>query len=177
MRVVATVTGLKEAMAYIAQVEDRLQNDRHKGLFKAVNRIGDVWLDNYETEGGRVGGWPDLAEYTVARREEDGFPGTNPILKRSGALKGVMVESLTRVSSSGSISRNDTYSPQTTRSSIAVKDGVAVIDAHGWKVANQYRVGGRFGHPARPIWFVDKTVSFAARSGIIDWLANDVVRS
>ena len=177
MRFEVTVRGLKEAEAYIQQIDRRLQNDRHAGLYKAINRIADMWLDSFDAEGSRVTGWQPLSEYTVMRREEDGYGGTNPILKRSGALKSVMVEGFTRIKRPGITSRNDTYSSQTTRAGLALSgDGAVVITASGWKVSNQYDTSSqRFGHPARPIWFVDKNVLTAARGGLVDWLANEVL--
>lgn len=172
------VTGLTEAVKYFDMVKDRLQHDRHAGLFKVVNRVADVWLQNFREEGSMVGGWRDLDEFTVMRREEDGFPGTNPILERSGALKSVMVDQFTSIKRTGFKSRNDSYSAQTTKAGATLSgDGIVRIEAHGWKVSNQYDTSGqRFGHPARPIWFVDKAVLSAAESGLIDWVEKDVLR-
>jgi hypothetical protein len=170
MQVEVQVAGLREAIDYIERFENRLKN-RNRGLFKAVNRIADVWLDNFQSEGARVGRWDALADSTQAKRAAQGFSPDHPILERSGALKDIAVAGFTAVDTNRTQARGDSYSDQLTTSSIHVSDGVAELNAHGWKVANQERRG----HPARPIWFVDKTVLFAARGGVVDWVVNDVI--
>ena len=166
------VTGLNEARLWLDEFTRRL-NDRHAGLFRAVNRVADVWKDNFDDEGRRVGRWAPLAESTVQRRASQGFGPEHPILQRSGALRNVVIDTFQSASGNHTETRGDAYSGQLTTSTIEVdSSGVARIEAHGWKVSNQYEAGG---HEPRPFWFVDKTVLYAARSGVVDWLANDVI--
>lgn len=176
MEVRVVTKGYPEAIAYLDAVRTRLLNDRTAGLVRAVRRIGDVWKDNFDTEGSRVGGWAPLAEYTQADRAELGFSPDHPILRRDGALRNVVIDLLTSQTSTSqgqSRSERDTYSDQVTTSALTLDGGHVTISAHGWKVANQYDTrGDRFGHPARPFWFVDDAVLYAARSGVVDWLTD-----
>jgi hypothetical protein len=167
------VVGLVEAMRYLRKVDRRLNGDRDDGLFKVVNRISDVWLDNFRSEGARVGGWSQLADSTRERRGAQGFNPEHPILERSGALRSATIDAFTRVRSNRSFSKSDSYSNSNpTTSSISISNGTARLNARGWKVLNHERIGG---HEARPIWFVDKTVMFAAQGGLVDWVVNDVL--
>lgn len=173
MYIEVRVRGLTEAQAFLQQLEKNLQDKRDLGLIKAVNRIADVWKDNYDSEGGRVGGWAELSDETQRKRERLGFSPAHPILERDSALKTVMVDAFTTSKvTPGYWRRSDSYGGPDTVSTIDLNDGVATLNAHGWKVSNQYDAGS---HPPREMWFVDKTVRYAARAGLVDWLINDVI--
>jgi hypothetical protein len=175
MRIEVRVKGLNEALEYTREVGHRLDNRRVGGMFKVLNKVGDVWMDNFRSEGSRVGKWPQLSDFTMDVREEQGFPGAHPILERSGALKSVTVGRMQNAKVGGPYSKGDGYGGPLTTSNIKVGDSRMTINAHGWKVSNQYPIPGKNGHPARPIWFVDRTVLYAAQSGLVDWLVNDVL--
>ena len=179
MEIRVTASGLAEAQSYYSKINSRLNDtsERSKGLFKCLNSVGDIFLDNFDTEGGRVGGWAPLADYTVAEREYLGMPGTNPIMFRDGALRDVTALFLSQAKAAGSKSSNDSYSGKDTSAKIGISSAgrVMTIEAHGWKVTNQNAISGPGHHPARPFWFVDNNVMYAARSGLVDWLVNDVI--
>ena len=173
-----SVTGWEAWADYLDRVDDRLNNDRHKGLFTAVNRIGDLYLANFDSEGGMVGGWKDLKEYTNIVREQQGFPAEHPILRRDGALRDAMAIFLQKVRRTALLTTRDSYSQnETAVMANTFGDSTVVIEAKGWKVSNQYDTGGKYGHPARMMWWVDKRTIFAAKSGITEWLANDVLEA
>jgi len=175
MDIQITTSGWTQAQAYFDQMNDRLRNDQSRGLFKSLNGVGDIFKDNFDSEGRRVGGWAELAELTQAKRESFGMPPDHPIMFRDGALRDVVAVYLSTANAPGSKSTNDSYSGHATQSSISVSDGKLTVDATGWKVSNQYDISGVGGHVARPFWFVDDSVMFAANSGLIDWLVNDVL--
>lgn len=173
------VTGITEAAQALQQIADRLQNAEN-GLLRATNNVADVWRKNFDSEGSMVsGGWPELADATQEIRANEGFSPDHPILFRYGALRGVAVEFFQKASHGGSTSQSDNYSQQVTTGSLSITDKVATLEAHGWKVANQWGHpgNGRYGPvPARPFWFVDKSTIAAAREGIRDWILDEVVK-
>jgi hypothetical protein len=173
MQIAIATSGYPQMMARL----DRLQSDlshNKAGLVKIVRRIGDVWKKNFDEEGQMVGGWPALAEMTQAIRESQGFSPTHPILERSGALRKAVVDFVTNARDSGTGTYADTYGGPSTTSTLTVTDGQAVIVAKGWKVSNQYNTAE---HPARQFWFVDKSVLGAARTGLVEWITDDVLAS
>lgn len=165
-------SGLNEAQAFLQQLDRNMRDKRDLGLIRSVNRIADVWKDNYDREGNRVGGWAALADETQRKRARLGYGAQHPILRRDGVLRDVAVGAFTSARGPFAKSDFDGYGGDTTTSTLDLNDGVATLNAHGWKVSNQYRAGN---HPPREMWFVDKTVRYAARAGLVDWLINDVI--
>lgn len=161
---------------YLHKLADRLK-DRGKGLVKASNAVARVWEKNFRTGGSAVGGWAQLAEATLNNRARQGMP-SGPILIKYGALKSVVTEGFMEANGSGQWSRNDPYSDHSTRGRLTISKGVAKLSAHGWKIANQYGHSNGRGSsdvPARPFWFVDRTVQAAARGAIEEWLEDEVL--
>lgn len=180
-----TVTGLAEAQARINQIIDRL-NEPKEGLERATNQVAGVFAHNYDTEGGLVGGWAQLAEVTNAMREWQGYSAEHPILIRYGALRAVAVEFFQEARAGSAISVGDDYSGQTVSGSLQINRNVATLHIGGsYKVLNQFdytniRTGpnGRYqGWEARPYWFVSNEVVAAASKGVRDWVVTEVLKS
>ena len=173
------VTGVPEAMQKLTEVQGKLQNDRETAVLQATNEVAGVWRQNFDREGGMVGGWAELAEKTQNLREYYGYSASHPILFRYGALRGVAVDFFQQARGSGSVSKSDSYSAQDTRGTLELSNGLAKLSAQGWKVANQYGFTGGRGEsptPPRPFWFVDNNVIAAAGKGVEYWLLHDVLR-
>lgn len=152
-------------------------SDPREGLVKAANAAAGVWEKNFRSSGGAVGGWAPLAESTIQNRMRQGMP-QGPVLIKYGALKAVVTEGFMEAKGPGQWSKTDPYSPHTTRARLRVSKGLATLEAHGWKVANQYGHPNRSGKaiPPRPFWFVDRTVMAASKSAVEKWIADEVVK-
>lgn len=61
--------------------------DTTQAMSPAVRAIGAGWLDNYNSQGKRVGGWKPLKPYTQRERELRGYKPDRPVLFQSGALE------------------------------------------------------------------------------------------
>lgn len=169
--------GDQTVVQWLMKVKDRL-NDREKALIGATQAVATEWEANFRSGGARVGGWADLAEATIQNRERQGFPA-GPILIRYGALKRVTTDEFINARGEGSWSGSDPYSKHTTTGRLTIKKGLAHLEAHGWKVANQYGHPNSRGSapvPPRPFWFVDRQVTAAAGGAVRDWLLDEVLK-
>lgn len=176
--VTTRLRGDNAVIAYLKRASDRLK-DRGPALVKAANAVATEWEENFRGQGNRVGGWAELAEATIQRREAQGFP-PGPILIRYGALKRVTTDNFMSARASGSWSGSDPYSGHVTRGRLTIEKDVARLEAHGWKVANQYGHKNHFGAqrvPPRPFWFVDRQVTAAAGGAVRDWLLEEVFKA
>lgn len=163
-------------MRYLQSVAGKLR-DRRSGLVRATNAVAAVWEKNFRDSGGMVGGWPQLAEATIQNRVEQGMP-QGPVLIKYGALKSVVTEGFMTAHGPSSWSKTDPYSPNNTKARLTLTKDMARLEAHGWKISNQYGFPNKSGRrvPARPFWFVDTAVTAAARDAITKWIADDVVK-
>src|SRR5574339_1158141 len=59
-----------------------------------VRGAARVWDRNFKSEGGAVGGWKPLSEWTQRVRRSRGYGAEHPILRQSGTLHRVAVRSL-----------------------------------------------------------------------------------
>jgi phage gpG-like protein len=79
----------------LAQVRDAVSTNRGGGAGAGMGRVNykvSVWLDrwvqrNFRSEGGKVGGWLELAEATIARRTKGRGKGSAKILQDTGRLR------------------------------------------------------------------------------------------
>lgn len=158
------VTGMGAAALAIHRLRNSLSNPR-PGLFRATNRLAELWGANFQQEGSQVGGWADLAQMTQDHRSRLGLPPDHPILFRYGALRGVVIEMF-------ATARQNTASVQgdgngMVGGALTVTNSMADLYVTGWPVTNQWQDSRR---PARPFWFVDQNAVAASRSGIEEWL-------
>lgn len=178
-RVQIRVTGLRGVERKLDQIFDRLKEPK-EGLIRATNRVAKEWGDNFDSEGGRVGGWPELAEMTRDIREYQGFPPDRPIMLRYGALRAIAVEYFENAKREGRAAKGDNYSDETVKGSLEITRGTATLRVgDSWKVANQWGfTNSATGQqvPARPFWFVDRRAVAAAKEGVMDWLEDEVLR-
>lgn len=177
IRVEVRVSGMDEALRHVKRVRDRLENEREDGLSKAVQELAKVFDENFQSEGGKVGGWKPLADATIRRREYYGYPGEHPIMIRYSALRGVVAEDM-KPGKPGRFSRSDNYSGHVTQGSLDIDTDTAILTAKGWKVSNQYGFKNKYGSktPARPFWFTNKHAVRAAKDGVVMWIVDEVVK-
>ena len=142
-------------------------------LDPVVRDIAKVWQVNFDTEGGKVGGWRELAEMTQAVRAERGFNPFHPILVQTGGLRRVAIERL--LSATGSTTgRTDGASMR-----LAIGRLSALLTISGRKVSNQFRAQqrggfGAFSRPPRRFWYVDDEVRAAAHRGLRKGILDDI---
>ena len=162
-------------VAYLAKIKRKLQN-RREGLVQATNKVAEVFDRNFTSEGSMVGGWAELAEKTKEIRREQGY-GPTPILIRYGALRAVVTQGFMQANGPGSWARTDDYSDHTTSARLRISRDTAVLEAHGWKVANQWGHPNRSGRPvpARAFWFTTRPAMSAAKEGVVRWIATEVL--
>lgn len=154
-------TGLDKQVKRLRRFQDVVEDP---AMDPVIRDIAQVWRVNFDTEGGKVGGWRELAEMTQQVRQQRGFNPEHPILEQTGGLRHVAIDSLIRIRSSGS--RNaDGASMRLT-----IGKAAATLYIEGRKVSNQFRarVRGRggFSRPPRRFWYVDDEVRAAAHRGL-----------
>lgn len=174
--------GLRENQRALRGIVERLGRPE-KGLEEATHRVAGVFKDNYDSEGGLVGGWPELSEYALNIREWQGVP-PGPILVRYGSLRSMAVDFFRTArsgssDSAGSSTPFKTWSDQTVSAQLGISGGVATLRlSGGYKLLNQWGHGnwGPMGDvPARPFWFVNDEVVRAARDGVEEWIKDEVL--
>jgi hypothetical protein len=173
-----SVTGLQQAVAKIAQIQRNLAQPK-TGLERATHKVAEVFEKNYDSEGGLVGGWPDLAEKTQNMRAWQGFEPEHPIMIRYGSFRAVAVEFFKTAKDGHVFSSTDDYSDQTVTGSLQIAGNKATLQVGGsYKVLNQWGYGNTNGsgdNPARPYWFIDRQSVAAGVEGIRDWIENEVL--
>lgn len=169
----------KAAAARIDEIARRLKQPKN-GLIRATNKVAQKFGENFDSEGGLVGGWPDLAEQTQGMREWQGFSPDHPILIRYGALRAVAVEFFQNAKGSGSVSKGDSYSDEVVKGSLSLRGQTARLYIGGsYKVMNQFGypdTNGSGVNPPRPFWFVNKHSIAAARDGVKEWIEDEVLK-
>lgn len=163
-------TGIDAQKRRIDRVIERVQNP---AMDPVVRNIAEVWKVNFDSEGGKVGGWRELAEMTQAVRAERGFDPRNPILVQTGGLRRVAIERLTNATGSTS-GRTDGASMR-----LAIGRASALLSITGRKVSNQFKARqrsgfGAFSRPARRFWYVDDEVKAAAHRGLREGILSDI---
>lgn len=169
-----TVKNLDEATKIIRKLDKSISTKRDDMALRALNRAANVWNQNFLSEGQEVGGWRQLAERTIEDRERLGFGGAHPIMIRYNHLRELTAENLSRYRSpNGSWSKSD---PQhgVIRVSLSTRQGRMEVVATGNKAMNQVRAKNR---PPRPYWFVNTKVKRDVRSGVVDFLTDEVRRT
>lgn len=142
---------------------------------KAVQNVAQVWALSYREEGSGVGGWVGLAERTIEERQLQGF-GDGPILIRGGALFSMSSLFFMR-GRKGRASASTNYGKRYVRTtaSLDIHDGVATMSMGGPKTIHQKGMRSK-NLPARPFWFTDATTLRAARTGVIQWIIDEVTK-
>lgn len=166
----------------IAKIHRQL-NSPTDGLERATHKVAGIFKDNYDSEGGLVGGWPELSQYALNIREWQGVPAT-PILVRYGALRAIAIDYFLTAKagsrdSAGGAYPFKTWSDQTVSGQLSVSGNQAsLMLTGGYKLLNQWGHGnwGPMGDvPARPFWFVGPESIAAAREGVIEWIEKEVL--
>ncbi len=171
MQVVMKMTGLREALAlFEGGVADHIKSHTDDYALAGLHGAATIFDRNFRTEGGEVGGWADLAQRTVAEREERGFGGEHPILIRYGGLQDAVTTSLMAARGSGTFGGTDPDGSNVTVQ-LRVHGGTANVTALGEKASNQVPGPGR---PARPYWFLNHNVEQSARDAVVDKLKDDM---
>lgn len=164
-----TVTGMGRAVTALGKLRYALGRPR-PGLFRATNKVAELWGVNYDQEGSMVGGWADLAARTQAERAKLGFGAAHPILFRYGALYGVTIDMFAHAQQNAWAVAGD--GDARVGGALTVSNNTATLYAVGWPIANQWEDSR---HPARPYWFVDQRSVAAAKVGVEEWLG-EVIR-
>lgn len=136
----------------------------------ASKRVAAVWSKSFNESGSEVGGWARLKNQTVTRRMQQGFGGEHPILKREGILEAVAITAFMRdrTPSAGNSAwtGSDSYHGTPVTASLWLSEGKAKMTVVGYKANNQWAIGGKYPHEARPFWFVNPNVEAAATKGV-----------
>lgn len=172
MEIRIKVNGMMAAMKAVQRATDVATNTQPLA-FAALNGAAELFEANFDTEGGSVGGWADLAERTVSDRISKGFGGEHPILIRYGDLRQVTATSLKALQHSGTVERSDSDG-KTIGVKVSGRNGVLNVTAFGDKSVNQEP--GQDGRPARPYWWVDSHVTQAARKAVIEEMRKKLSR-
>lgn len=155
-----TFKGLAEAQRRVTNVQKAVMNP---DIHKMVQGMAGIWQSNFDTEGGSVGGWWELAEATKRLRASRGFDPEHPILVQTGALKRAAVTGLLNVNGP----RVLTY--KGVMMSYVPNPFGATLTISGPKVDNQFRIRDvGYSQPARPFWFVNNDVEAAATNALHD---------
>ena len=175
-RIDVSFTGLRQAVDHLHKVVDYVNKDSKKDVtVGAFNAAGSVFERNFISEGSGfgLGGWADLEESTVRKREAAGFGGEHPILTRYHDLRQITATSLRVADASGTFAATDADG-KTIRVSLNISGtGNSFAQATGDKAWNQVQTSN---HPARPFWFTTKTVQNAIRKGAVETLADKIER-
>lgn len=169
------VTGFDKALAHIKKVYDYMDDHAGEDSTKAgFNAAGTVFEKNFIAEGTGfgLGGWADLAESTVRKREAAGFGGEHPILFRYGDLRVITATSLRVADGSGTFAATDPEGKTIMVELNMGKDG-GYARATGDKAWNQVQTATA---PARPFWFTTRTVEIAVRKRVVETLADNIGR-
>lgn len=163
-------TGIDAQIRRMRRVEQVVENPT---LDPVIRNVAKVWEVNFSTEGGKVGGWRELAEMTQAVRVERGFDPHHPILVQTGGFRRVAIERLLSVTGSTS-ARTDGASMR-----LAIGRLSALLTIAGRKVSNQFRAQqrggfGAFSRPPRRFWYVDDEVKAAAHRGLREGILRDI---
>lgn len=173
IRLETTFTGWKMAIEHVEKVVKYVEGPGKKDVtIAAFNAAGSIFEKNFDSEGVGfgVGGWADLADSTVKKREALGFSGSHPILVRYNDLRTITATSLRIAGGSGTFSATD---PQGRRIEVSlnISEGNSWAVASGEKALNQNQTKYA---PARPFWFTTKTVQFAVRRRAVETLADKI---
>lgn len=173
IKITVSLKNYEAAIGYLDRVRTRL---RKPEVNKAVTRVALFWASSYRSEGAAVGGWAQLAERTVEDRLQQNYPGSHPIMRRQGVLYALSTQFFVNKKKSSTSKRGTRYDGRiSTTASLKFSPGEATLRISGPKVFNQWP-GIRQTRPARPFWFVTPQTRQAAKSGMIDWVVNDVIK-
>lgn len=173
-RITVRVTGLEGVVDYLTRVSDSLKKPE-EGLHRAVNEVGKYWQRNFETEGGLNGGWAELAQSTQENRASQGYNPSYPIMLRYGALYRSSTVMFANANGPTSYSSGVPYDDRIGVTALLTFDkSSATLSLEGEQVFNHWP-GRRTPRPARPIWFVDSSVTESAARGVFDWLVEEVL--
>jgi hypothetical protein len=163
--------------------------DRPDILLNIKGPVSDHLASNFDGEGHLVGGWQDITTATKKIRNDRGY-GETPILKQSGGLRKMAVESFNNWHGERGTGRA-AADPQAVNSSETLFSGSitsrkfhAAISGSkvqnqssytpnffGWgraKGASAGRVGKGVGYiPARPFWFINQPMLDESAHGVL----------
>lgn len=172
------VVGVARVIAHLAKLQSGLQEPT-KGLENATNYVAKVFRQNYDSEGGLVGGWEDLAEKTQSIRSWQGFEPEHPIMVRYDSLRHIAVTFFETAKAGYRASSTDGYSDQTVEGSLTISGSRATLSiGGGYKILNQFGypdTNGSGDNPARPYWFINAQVVDEAQHGVVDWIKDEVL--
>lgn len=157
------ITGVAEALAFIAEVEQTLKQPT-EGVQRATNAVAAQWLVNFEREGAEYRQWAGLADSTVQKRIRYGYPGSHPILRRSGSLISTAIDFFIAAREGHGQQSRDGVTGE-----YDINGDTAVLHLYGRKVENQNGNSAR-NLPARPFWYSGGRASLAARTATEAWL-------
>jgi hypothetical protein len=180
-----TSTGIPQWVAYLTKIGQRLQSPQG-GLESATHAVAGVFQQNYDSEGGEVGGWADLSEYAQSVRWWQGFQPDHPILVRYGSLRNIAVDFFQSASIGSTRSAGgdtEAWSDQEVTGTLEYRksgdDATATLVLSGsYKILNQTGHPNAFGYsdnPARPFWFVNSASLTAAQSALKKWIEDEVL--
>lgn len=175
IRMTVTFDGFGKAMAHLKKVQDYIDDHAGEDATRAgFNAAGTVFEKNFIAEGTGfgLGGWADLEESTVRKREAAGFSGEHPILFRYGDLRVITATSLRIADGSGTFSATDPTGKTIMVQLHMGQDG-GYARASGDKAWNQVQTRNA---PARPFWFTTRTVEIAVRKRVVETLADNIGR-
>ena len=164
---------LAQSERLLLSLDRMLTSKRDEMATRSLTSAAKVWQRNFQTEGGEVGGWRQLADRTIEERERLGFGGAHPIMIRYSQLRTLTTDNLTRMRTHhGAWSQSD---PQggTIRVSVSSRNGRMEVVAAGSKAMNQERGRKR---PARPYWFVNSHIKRNVRDGVVHFLRDELRR-
>jgi hypothetical protein len=174
-------TNAHQVAKEIADIERKLDKPT-EGLESATHNVAKVFKHNYDFQGADVGGWDELADYTLNIREWQGVPA-GPILFRYGALREISTEFFEKAKAGSTETAGGSYpfktwSEQAVTGQLTINDKTATLKlSGGYKLLNQWghpNWGPMSDVPARPFWFVNETVINAAREGVEEWIKDKV---
>lgn len=170
-----SVSGLREALGQVKNIQELVKSDdgRSRVATGAVNVMGEGFRKNFIAEGSMVGGWADLAERTVADREERGFGGEHPILIRYGGLIDTTTTALSKVKNSTTFYSTDPDG-KAIGVTVQIGNGAVIASAYGEKSTNQVQTDSA---PARPFWFTNAVSKGWARDGAVRTLEEEIKRA
>lgn len=164
-----TYSGIDRQLKRLRRVQDVVEDP---ALAPVIRNIAKVWEVNFDTEGGKVGGWRELAEMTQLVRQSRGFNPDHPILEQTGGLRRAAIEALLNINGDGGRSEDGASMR------LAIGHASALLTITGRKVSNQFRerVRGRrgFSRPPRRFWYVDDEVKAAAHKGLRDGVLDEI---
>ena len=173
-RITVTLNGFGSALKHIRKTYDYVNDGGAEFTTAAFNAAGTVFEQNFAREGTGfgLGGWADLADSTVRKRERAGFGGEHPILVRYGDLRMITATALRVAGGSGMFSATDPDG-KTISVSLNIGKNGGYAQATGDKAYNQVPTTYA---PARPFWFTTTTVTRAIRKRVVETIASGISR-